>query len=106
MVSINRFFGKAPELNGVVHWFNTKPLAMKALKGKVVLVDFWTYSCINCLRTLPHMKALWEKYKERVEKGEPAKKVLVDLGFDRYCCRALFLGHVDLIDTVAQFKKV
>ncbi len=65
MVSINRFFGKAPELNGVMHWFNTKPLTMKALKGKVVLIDFWTYSCINCLRTLPHMKQLWEKYKDK-----------------------------------------
>lgn len=52
------------------------------------------------------MGHLWEEFKERVEQGEDRKKVLDELGLKRYCCRALFLGHVDLIDTVAQFKKV
>ncbi len=44
-------------------WINSSPLDVKALKGKVVLIDFWTYSCINCLRTLPHLKSWHEKYK-------------------------------------------
>jgi|TARA_B100001964_G_scaffold111440_2_gene124388 DNA-directed RNA polymerase subunit N len=48
---------------------------------------------------------LWEDFKGRLEKGEDKKKVLDELGLERYCCRAIFLGHVDLIDTVAQFKK-
>lgn len=47
----------------------------------------------------------WEEYGLRVQKGENKKEVLDDLGLSRYCCRAMFLGQVDLIDTVAQFKK-
>ena len=47
----------------------------------------------------------WESYCERVKNGEDRKKVLDEIGLKRYCCRALFLGHVDLIDTAAQFKK-
>ena len=58
--------------------------------------------CMSCGKPVAH---LWEKYKERTGKGESAKKVLDELGLERYCCRALFLGHVDLIDTIAQFKK-
>jgi len=48
---------------------------------------------------------LWEQFKERVEKGEDRKKIMDDLGLERYCCRALFMGHVDLIDRAAAFKK-
>lgn len=58
--------------------------------------------CMSCGKPVAH---LWEVYKNRVEKGEDRKKVLDDLGLKRYCCRALFLGHVDLIDTIARFKK-
>lgn len=47
----------------------------------------------------------YEEYLSRVQKGESKKEVLDDLGMTRYCCRAMFLGQVDLIDTVAQFKK-
>lgn len=55
---------KAPEFIGITNWLNTdKPITLASLKGKVVLVDFWTYSCINCIRTLPHLKNWWEKYK-------------------------------------------
>jgi cytochrome c biogenesis protein CcdA/thiol-disulfide isomerase/thioredoxin len=50
-------------LTGVTQWFNSPPLRLGKLRGKVVLVDFWTYSCINCLRTLPYMKAWNEKYQ-------------------------------------------
>lgn len=54
---------KAPELKGIVKWLNTAaPQPLASLKGKVVLVDFWTYSCINCLRTLPHVEAWYNKY--------------------------------------------
>jgi len=56
-------FGAAPDFVGITDWFNSKPLALKQLRGKVVLVDFWTYSCINCLRTLPHLKAWWREYR-------------------------------------------
>ena len=57
--------GQLPPLNGVVQWLNSPPLNVQALKGKVVLVDFWTYSCINCLRTLPYVKAWAEKYRDQ-----------------------------------------
>jgi cytochrome c biogenesis protein CcdA/thiol-disulfide isomerase/thioredoxin len=52
--------GPAPEFTGNDRWFNSKPLTLAALKGRVVLVDFWTYTCINCIRTLPHLVA-WDK---------------------------------------------
>jgi len=58
---------RAPELTGLENWQNTsegKPLSLAGLRGKVVIVDFWTYSCINCLRTLPHLKA-WDKAYRR-----------------------------------------
>lgn len=48
---------------------------------------------------------LWEEFKERVQGGEERKKVMDDLDLERYCCRALFLGHVDLIDIAGKFKK-
>ena len=59
--------------------------------------------CFSCGKPLGH---LWETYLEKVKKGEDPKKVMDELGMERYCCRALFLGHVDLIDIAAQFKKV
>ncbi|MBV8080739.1 MAG: cytochrome c biogenesis protein DipZ [Actinobacteria bacterium] len=58
-------YGKAPELVPGGQWFNTKPLTLKELRGKVVLVDFWTYSCINCLRTLPHLEAWYAAYHSK-----------------------------------------
>ncbi len=59
-----RGFGKtrAPEFPEGLVWLNSNPLTMKSLKGKPVLIDFWTYSCVNCLRTLPHMKRLHKTY--------------------------------------------
>jgi len=51
-------------LSGATAWINSKPLTARQLKGKVVLVDFWTYSCINCLRSLPYIRAWAEKYKD------------------------------------------
>ena len=58
--------------------------------------------CFSCGKPLAH---LYEEFKQRIEAGEPAKKVMDELGMERYCCRSLFLGHVDLIDTSGQFKK-
>ena len=54
---------KLPEINGHV-WIGTDPITLDSLADKVVLVDFWTYSCVNCLRTLPHLKEWHEKYKD------------------------------------------
>ena len=54
--------GPLPPIDGAVAWLNSPPLTAKQLKGKVVLVDFWTYSCINCIRTIPHVNALHERY--------------------------------------------
>ena len=54
--------GPLPRLDGAVAWLNSPPLTAQQLKGKVILVDFWTYSCINCIRTIPHVKALHERY--------------------------------------------
>jgi thiol-disulfide isomerase/thioredoxin len=53
-----------PDLSGAVSWLNSAPLTPDELKGKVVLVDFWTYSCINCLRTLPYIREWARKYKD------------------------------------------
>jgi cytochrome c biogenesis protein CcdA/thiol-disulfide isomerase/thioredoxin len=53
----------APELVGATGWLNSQPLSLQALRGKVVLLDFWTYSCINCLRTLPYLKAWQAQYQ-------------------------------------------
>lgn len=57
--------GRLPSLDGAVEWLNSKPLSAEQLRGKVVLVDFWTYSCINCIRTLPYVRAWVEKYKDQ-----------------------------------------
>ena len=60
-------YGPAPDFTGISAWLNTpggRPLAISGLRGKVVLVDFWTYSCINCLRTLPHLKAWDAAYRK------------------------------------------
>lgn len=56
--------GPMPSLDGAVAWLNSPPLDARALKGKVVLVDFWTYSCINCIRAIPYVRAWAEKYRD------------------------------------------
>ena len=57
--------GELPSLSGAVQWLNSPPLTAQDLRGKVVLVDFWTYSCINCLRSLPYVKAWAQKYRDQ-----------------------------------------
>ena len=54
--------GGFPPLSGAVEWLNSPPLTAEGLRGKVVLIDFWTYSCINCLRSLPHVEAWYSRY--------------------------------------------
>ncbi|GLQ49706.1 cytochrome c biogenesis protein DipZ [Dyella flava] len=56
--------GELPSLAGATQWFNSTPLTPESLRGKVVLVDFWTYSCINCIRTLPYVNAWAQKYRD------------------------------------------
>jgi thiol-disulfide isomerase/thioredoxin len=55
----------APEFSGISAWLNSPPLTMESLRGKVVLVQFWTYSCINCLRTLPYVTKWYDQYKDK-----------------------------------------
>lgn len=56
---------KAPAIDGITGWVNSPPLTLNQLKGKVVLIDFWTYSCINCIRTLPYLKDWYAKYHDK-----------------------------------------
>jgi len=59
-------FDSAPDLVGLTNWINSESIAsLEDLRGKVVLIDFWTYDCINCIRTLPHVQALYEKYDDQ-----------------------------------------
>ena len=55
----------APEIGGISAWVNSTPVTLDSLHGKVVLIDFWTYSCINCLRTLPYLKTWYAKYHDQ-----------------------------------------
>jgi thiol-disulfide isomerase/thioredoxin len=55
----------APNFVGISNWFNSRPLNISDLRGKVVLVDFWTYGCVNCVNTLPRVTELYAKYKDR-----------------------------------------
>jgi cytochrome c biogenesis protein CcdA/thiol-disulfide isomerase/thioredoxin len=57
-------FGEAPDFMGIDGWLNSKPLSLASLRGKVVLIDFWTYSCINCLRTLPYVERWAQTYRK------------------------------------------
>ncbi len=57
--------GPAPELVGLSEWINSKPLTLKSLRGKVVIVDFWTFACYNCANTRPYVQALYKKYHDQ-----------------------------------------
>jgi len=56
---------QAPNFTGINNWLNSPPLDLKQLHGKVVLVDFWTFDCINCAHTLPHVKDWYSKYRDK-----------------------------------------
>src|SRR5271156_2755186 len=55
----------APNFVGIERWFNSAPLSIGDLRGRVVLVDFWTYGCYNCVNTLPYVTKLYDQYKGR-----------------------------------------
>lgn len=59
------YIAPAPPLKGITAWINSPPLTLDQLKGKVVLIDFWTYSCINCIRTFPYLRRWYETYKDK-----------------------------------------
>ena len=56
---------RAPELKGITGWVNTEPFALSSLRGSVVLLEIWTFDCINCVRTLPGLRDLYERYRDR-----------------------------------------
>jgi hypothetical protein len=56
--------GRLPSLDGALAWLNTEPLTPESLRGRPVLVEFWTFTCINWLRTLPYVRSWWERYRE------------------------------------------
>ncbi|HZU62090.1 MAG TPA: cytochrome c biogenesis protein CcdA, partial [Novosphingobium sp.] len=89
-------------LPGAVAWINSPPLGAQALKGHVVLVDFWTYSCINCLRTLPYMRAWAEKYRAAglvvIGVHAPEFAFEKDLGNVRAAVRRLGIGFPVAVD--------
>src|SRR6187200_1766785 len=58
-------FKKAKDFNKISEYINTKPISLADLKGKVILLDFWTYSCINCIRTIPHLNEWYDKYSDK-----------------------------------------
>lgn len=58
--------------------------------------------CMSCGKPIAH---LWEEFKQKVAEGQPAKKVLDELGLERYCCRSMFMGQTDLLELVGKFKK-
>lgn len=69
MVDANRKVGGAvgdlaPEFSGIAAWINSEPLTMEALRGSVVLIDFWTYTCINCIHTFPFLREMQSKYAD------------------------------------------
>jgi cytochrome c biogenesis protein CcdA/thiol-disulfide isomerase/thioredoxin len=88
--------GALPPLDGATEWLNSPPLTREGLRGKVVLVNFWTYSCINCLRTVPYLRAWAEKYKDQglvvigvhtpefafEKRSANVRKAIKDLGID------------------------
>jgi thiol-disulfide isomerase/thioredoxin len=56
---------QVPDFTGIVRWINSPPLTRAELRGRVVLIDFWTFSCVNCTRTIPHLRALYDDYRSR-----------------------------------------
>ncbi|HVP82819.1 MAG TPA: redoxin domain-containing protein, partial [Nitrososphaeraceae archaeon] len=58
-------FKQANDFTNIAQYINTKPISIDQLRDKVVLVDFWTYSCINCIRTIPHLNEWYDKYSDK-----------------------------------------
>ncbi|MFC0218665.1 cytochrome c biogenesis protein DipZ [Pseudochelatococcus lubricantis] len=94
--------GRIPSFSGAVAWLNSEPLTPLQLRGKVVLLDVWTYSCINCLRTLPYVKAWEEKYRDRglvvIGIHAPEFAFEKDIGNVRAAVRQLGIAYPVAID--------
>jgi cytochrome c biogenesis protein CcdA/thiol-disulfide isomerase/thioredoxin len=94
--------GVMPSLAGATAWLNSAPLTPESLRGKVVLIDFWTYSCINCLRTLPYVKAWYEKYKDHglviIGVHTPEFAFEKDLGNVRHAVQDLGISYPVALD--------
>ena len=94
--------GPLPSLGGAVAWLNSPPLTNEQLKGKVVLIDFWTYSCINCIRTIPHVRALHGRYAKDglvvIGVHTPEFAFERDLGNVRRAIRDFGIGYPVAVD--------
>ncbi len=94
--------GMSPPLSGAVEWLNSPPLTPEGLRGKVVLADFWTYSCINCLRSIPYVRAWAEKYKDQgfvvIGVHAPEFAFEKDVGNVRRAVQDLRIGYPVAID--------
>ena len=95
-------YGAAPDVHDVSAWINSRPLGLPGLRGKVVLVDFWTYSCINCLRTLPYLKAWDARYRSKglviLGVHTPEFAFERDLGNVRAAVKRLGVGYPVALD--------
>jgi cytochrome c biogenesis protein CcdA/thiol-disulfide isomerase/thioredoxin len=95
-------YGGAPDVHDISAWINSRPLSLPGLRGKVVLVDFWTYSCINCLRTLPYLKAWDERYRSKglviLGVHTPEFAFEHDLGNVRAAVKRLGIGYPIALD--------
>src|SRR4051812_11518536 len=92
-----------PSLAGATGWLNSQPLTPEGLRGKVVLIDFWTYTCINWRRSLPHVRAWSEKYRDHglvvIGVHSPEFEFEKDLGNVRRAVTDIGVGHPVAIDT-------
>jgi thiol-disulfide isomerase/thioredoxin len=97
------FEGSSPGFDGAIEWINSEPLTMDDLKGRVVLVDFWTYTCINWLRTLPYIRAWSEEYRDQglvvVGVHTPEFPFEHDVGNVRRLVQELRVDHPVAIDS-------
>jgi cytochrome c biogenesis protein CcdA/thiol-disulfide isomerase/thioredoxin len=95
-------YGTAPDVHDISAWINSRPLSLARLRGKVVLVDFWTYSCINCLRTLPYLKAWDARYRSKglviLGVHTPEFAFEHDLGNVRKAVKRLGIGYPVALD--------
>ena len=95
-------YGGAPDVHDISAWINSRPLSLTDLRGKVVLVDFWTYSCINCLRTLPYLKACDARYRSKglviLGVHTPEFAFEHDLGNVRAAVKRLGIGYPVALD--------
>ena len=95
-------YGAAPDVHDISAWINSRPLSLPELRGKVVLVDFWTYSCINCLRTLPYLKAWDARYRSKglviLGVHTPEFAFERDLGNVRAAVKRLGVGYPVALD--------